>query len=103
GPLVYGGTAPAPSISFTSVPDIEASLARYPSELASWASGLPSLTGGEQGSILLVDLPVPVPLTGGARLPISSFQYWPGHTAADWASSEFKRLWLVPGLDMPLS
>jgi hypothetical protein len=103
GPLVYGGTAPAPSISFTGTGDLEASLARYPSELASWASGLSSLTGGEQGSILLVDLPVPVPATTGALLPISSFQYWPGHTLADWATSEFKRLWLVPGLDMPLA
>ena len=103
GPLVYGGVAPAPSISFAGAGDLEASLARYPSELASWASGLPSLTGREQGSILLVDLPVPVPATTGALLPISSFQYWPGHTLADWATSEFKRLWLVPGLDMPLA
>jgi hypothetical protein len=101
--LVYGGTAPAPSVSFTSVADIEASLARYPSELASWASGLPSVTGGEQGSILLIDLPTPVPMSGGALMADSTFQYWPGHTPADWAASEFKRLWLVPGLDMPLA
>jgi hypothetical protein len=103
GPLVYGGTAPAPSLSFTGPADLQASLARYPSELAAWASGLSSLAGGEQGSILLVDLPVPVPMTGGELMPDSTFQYWPGHTAADWAASEFKRLWLVPGLDMPLA
>jgi hypothetical protein len=103
GPLVYGGTAPAPSISFTTVAGLEASLARYPSELASWASGLPSLAGGEQGSILLVDLPAPIPLTTGALLGDSTFLYWPGHTAADWATAEYKRLWLVPGLEMPLA
>jgi hypothetical protein len=100
---VYGGTAPAPSLSFTGAADLQASLARYPSEFASWASGLSSLTGGEQGSILLVDLPAPVPMTAGALLGDSTFLYWPGHTAADWASTEFKRLWLVPGLDMPLN
>lgn len=103
GPLVYGGTAPVPSFSFTPSSGVQASLARYPSELASWASGLSGLTGGEQGAILLVDLPAPVPMTQGALLPISTFQYWPGHTTADWASSEFKRLWLIPGLQMPLA
>lgn len=103
GPLVYGGTAPAPSISFAGREDLEASLARYPSELASWANGLPGLVSGEQGSILLIDLPAPVPMTAGALLPISTFQYWPGHTTAEWATQEFKRLWLVPGLYMPLA
>jgi hypothetical protein len=100
---VYGGTAPAPSISFTSAADVEASLARYPSELSSWASGLSGLPRGEQGSILLVDLPAPVPMTAGALLADSTFQYWPGHTLANWAASEYKRLWLIPGLDMPLA
>jgi hypothetical protein len=50
GPLVYGGTAPAPSISPTGIADVQGSLARYPSELASWASGLSSALGGQQGS-----------------------------------------------------
>jgi hypothetical protein len=104
GPLVYGGTAPAPSLSPTGVADLEASLARYPSELASWAAGLQGLAGGgPQGSILLVDLPIPVPTTLGALMPISTFQYWPGHTLADWMTVDFKRLPLVPGLDMPLA
>jgi hypothetical protein len=103
GPLVYGGTAPAPSVSFTTLADLEASLARYPSELASWATGIQSLAGGEQGAILLVDVPAPVPMTAGALMPISTFQYWPGHTLADWVAAEFKRLWLIPGLQMPLA
>jgi hypothetical protein len=103
GPLVYGGTAPAPSISPTGIADLEASLARYPSELSSWASGLPSLLGGQQGSILLVDLPLPAPTTVGALMPDSTFQYWPGHTLADWAALDFKRLPLVPGLDLPIT
>jgi hypothetical protein len=103
GPLVYGGIAPAPSISFTDLTGLEASLARYPSELSSWASGLSGLLGGVQGSILLVDLPAPLPMTAGALMPLSTFQYWPGHTLVDWAAAEYKRLWLVPGLTMPLA
>jgi hypothetical protein len=104
GPLVYGGTAPTPSFSPTGIADLEASLARYPGELASWAGGLQSLAGGgPQGSILLVDLPVPLPTTFGALMPDSTYQCWPGHTLADWMMSDYKRLALVPGLDMPLA
>jgi hypothetical protein len=104
GPLVYGGTAPAPSVSFTDVADAQASLARYPSEVSSWASGLSGLLGGgPQGGLLLVDLPIPVPMTAGGLMPISTYQYWPGHTLADWMTADFKRLWLVPGLDLPLA
>jgi hypothetical protein len=104
GPLVYGGTAPTPSISLTGVADLEASLARYPSELESWAGGLQSLLGGgPQGSILLIDLPLPVPATTGALMPDSTFLYWPGHSLADWMMSDFKRISLLPGLQMPLA
>jgi hypothetical protein len=104
GPLVYGGTAPAPSVNFTSASDLQASLARYPSELTSWAGGLQSiLGGGPQGSILLVDLPIPAPATAGALMPDSTFRFWPGHTAADWAAVDYKRLWIEPGLDLPLA
>jgi hypothetical protein len=102
GPLVYGGTAPVPSISFTGASDLQASLARYPSELSSWADGLSGTLGGEHGSVLVIDLPAPIAMTVGGLLGDSTFLYWPGHTAADWAAIEFKRLWLVPGLDMPL-
>ena len=42
-------------------------------------------------------------MTTGALLGDSTFLHWPGHTAADWASADFKRLWLIPGLDMPLA
>jgi hypothetical protein len=102
GPLVYGGTAPVPSISFTAAADLEASLARYPADLTSWIGGLPSVAGGTQGSILLVDLPVPGPATTGGLMADSTFQYWPGHTFADWLTADYKRLWIVPGLTMPL-
>ncbi len=63
----------------------------------------PGATDAPPGSIFLVDLPFPLPLTAGAFLPISTFQYWPGHTDADWAASDYRRLWIEPGLGVPLA
>ena len=73
---------------------------------ASWASALPStLSGSPQGSILLVDLPPRIPTTAGVPAPLVT--YWltaAGETEADLAAAGLrKRLWLHPGLAMPLS
>jgi hypothetical protein len=104
GPLVYGGVAPAPSVSGTNIAALQAAIARYPAELQSWAQGLAgALQGGPSGSILLIDLPMPVPLTAGAFLPIATYLNWPGHTVADWAVSDYKRIWIEPGLSVPLA
>jgi hypothetical protein len=104
GPLVYGGVAPAPSINGADIGSLQAALARYPDEVASWAQGLTgTLAGGPQGSILLVDLPMPVPLTSGAFLPLATYLNWDGHTVADWAVSDYKRIWIEPGLSVPLA
>jgi hypothetical protein len=110
GPLVYGGVAPAPSLSVTDLGALKAAVDRYPSEIASWAGalggtlfGAMSGTGGMGGSILLVDLPVPIPLTGGVFLPSATYLNWPGHTLADWAASDYKRIWIEPGLSIPLA
>ena len=104
GPLVYGGVAPALSVSGTDLGALQAAIARYPAELASWAQGVAgALGGGTQGSILLVDLPMPVPLTGAAFLPIATYLNWPGHSLADWATTDYKRIWIEPGLSIPLA
>jgi hypothetical protein len=42
-------------------------------------------------------------MTIGALLGDSTYLYWPGHTIADWASSDYKRLWIEPGLSIPLA
>lgn len=104
GPLVYGGTAPSLSVSGTDLRALEDAIARYPAELASWAAGLAGMLQGDaQGSILLVDLPMPVPLTAGAFLPIATYLSWPGHTIADWGGIDYKRVWIEPGLGVPLA
>ena len=104
GPLVYGGAAPSLSISGSDLSALAAAIARYPSELQSWAQGLAgTVQGGVQNSILLVDLPMPVPLTAAAFLPSSTYLNWPGHTTADWAGIDYKRAWIEPGLSIPLA
>jgi hypothetical protein len=100
GPLVYGGTAPAPSLSGTDLAALEAALASYPGELQSWAAGLTGTLGGSAaGSVLLIDVPAPVPATTGIFLPpYSTYLNWPGHSEADWVGADYKRPWLVPGV-----
>jgi hypothetical protein len=104
GPLVYGGTAPSLSIDGTDLGALKDAVERYPSELHSWAQGLSgSVQGGSQGSILVVDLPMPVPLTAAVFLPLATYLNWPGHTTADWATTDYKRVWIEPGLSVPLA
>ncbi|MEA2481116.1 MAG: hypothetical protein QOJ07_3038 [Thermoleophilaceae bacterium] len=103
GPLVYAGSPPPPSINGTDIAALQAGLARYPDDLASWARALPgTLSGSTQGSILLVDLPAPIPLTAGLFSPIVTYYNGQGETEADLATKDYKRLWVVPGLTMPL-
>ncbi|HEX6714566.1 MAG TPA: hypothetical protein VF066_14325 [Thermoleophilaceae bacterium] len=104
GPLVYGGMAPALSASGTDLGALQAAIERYPSELQAWAEGVGgTLGGGTQDSILLVDLPMPFPLTAAAFLPLATYLNWSGHTLADWATSDYKRFWIMPGLGVPLA
>jgi hypothetical protein len=55
-------------------------------------------TADPRGAIFLVDLPAPAPLTAGAFLPLKTFTYWPGHSDADFAVSDYKRPWIAPGV-----
>ena len=104
GPLVYGGTAPALSMSGTDLGAMQAAIARYADELSSWAAAIGGTLGGSPaGSIMVIDLPVPVPLTAAAFLPLVTYINWPGHSAEDFASSDYKRIWIEPGLSIPLA
>ena len=103
GPLVYGGVAPALSVNGADLATLQAAIAAYPAAFSSWASGISGAVGGVQGSIVLIDLPMPVPLTSAAFVELSTYLHWPGHTIADWATADYKRLWIEPGLGIPLA
>lgn len=103
GPLVYGGTMPTLSLNGDDVAALEAALQRYPSDVASWAMGISgSLGGSPQGSVMLVDLPMPPPLTQGVLASAVTYYNGQGETLADLATEDYKRLWTVPGLVLPL-
>ncbi len=103
GPLVYAGSPPPPSLNGADLGALQAGLARYPDDLAGWASALPStLSGSTEGSILLVDLPLPVPLHAGVFAPLIT-HYSDDESLAELALIDYKRTWLVPGLQMPLA
>jgi hypothetical protein len=105
GQLVYGGTAPAPSVNSTDIATLAAALVAYPAQLESWAQSLPSLVRDPDGpgNIVLVDLPMPAPLTTGVFLELATYLNWDGHSLADWATGDYKRSWVLPGLGVPLS
>jgi hypothetical protein len=104
-PLVYGGAAPGLSVSSTDISALVAAIAAYPAELQAWASALQGTAIGAaaRNSILLVDLPMPAPLTTGAFVELSTYLQWDGHSLADWADGDYKRSWVMPGLGVPLS
>jgi hypothetical protein len=82
---------------------LQSALARYPEQLASWAAAQQSRLGPVDGSILVVDLPMPLPITTLPFLAISQYLHWPGHSMQDWQSIDYKRSWIMPGLGVPLA
>ena len=56
-----------------------------------------------QDKVLVVDLPAPAPATASVFLPQSTFRYWPGHSDADWTTTDYTRSWIAPGLGVPLA
>lgn len=104
GPLVYGGVAPIPSVDGLDLGALTASLSGYAEELATWVAGLTgTLAGGTAGSVLVVDLPLPLPLVAGIFLPLLSHLQWKGHTPTDLVAEDYKRSWILPGLQFPLA
>jgi hypothetical protein len=103
GPLVYGGTLPTLSLNGDDPAALLAGVANYPGEVASWAQALSGTVGSQfRGSVLLVDLPMPPPLTQGVLAPDMTYYNGQGETIADLAGDDYKRLWVVPGLALPL-
>lgn len=103
GPLVYGGTMPALSMNGSDVGALDAALQRYPADVSSWAMAVSgAFQGGAKGSVMLVDLPMPPPLTQGVLAADMTFYNGQGETITDLATEDYKRLWTVPGLVLPL-
>jgi hypothetical protein len=105
GPLIYGGAAPLPSFNANDLESVISGIESYPEELASWASALPGLLGDltVKDSVMVVDLPLPAPLTTGIFLALATYLQWDGHTIVDWADDDYKRSWVLPGLGVPLA
>jgi hypothetical protein len=99
GPLVYAGTLPNPGLSVGpgGLEGLALALQNYPDQVTAWAKAFPGGASKLAGSIVLVDVPAPVPLTTSVDLLGETFLYWPGHTETDWAEGDYKRLWIVPG------
>src|SRR5581483_9582194 len=38
-----------------------------------------------------------------AFLPLATYLSWPGHSEADWGTIDYKRIWIEPGLSVPLA
>ncbi|WP_320672134.1 hypothetical protein [Patulibacter defluvii] len=101
GPLVYGGALPLPSVNTlgTDLQGLLSALDRYPAELLSAVTALvaqiPRMS--MRGAIVVVDLPLPLPLPESTFLPLLSGFHWPGHSVADIALRDYKRLWIPLG------
>ena len=103
GPLVYGGALPVPSLSSGDLSTLQPGLARYPDDLATWAQATRGRLGPLDGAILVVDVPMPVPITSAAFLPIAQYLHWPGHGVEEWSQIDYRRTWIMPGLGVPLA
>ncbi|CAB4916268.1 unannotated protein [freshwater metagenome] len=105
GPLVYGGVLPLPSLdSLTDAGALSAALAAFPGQLLSAVTGLlGTLGGGVRDSILVVDLPLPLPVPAGIFAALLSHLQWEGHGPQDILLEDYKRSWILPGLGIPLS
>jgi hypothetical protein len=105
GPLVYGGTAPLPSFNVDDLASVVAGIKSYPAELLQWASDLPSLVKGQltRNSVMVVDVPLPLPLTTAIFPALATYLQWQGHSIVDWLVDDYKRNWVLPGLGVPLA
>lgn len=107
GNLVYAGVPPVPDITgLTDLAALTAALESYPDQLTSWLDGLLGTllgAGDLDGSILLVDLPLPLPLTAAIFAPLITYLHWPGHNVAELAEIPYDRSWIVPGVGLPLA
>src|SRR5207302_10922369 len=95
GPLVYLGAGPAPSIEPGNPQTLPEAVALYERTLTGWLSAAIAGAGRSlKGSIVMIDLPLPLPITTAAFLPLLTY-YYPTEGFATAGSESYKRLWIA--------
>src|SRR5579875_1376793 len=54
------------------------------------------------GSVVLVDLAVPLPLSAEGLVMLADYLHWPGHDLDDWKAIDYRRLWIGPWPELDL-
>ncbi|MDX6668452.1 MAG: hypothetical protein QOK04_1832 [Solirubrobacteraceae bacterium] len=91
---MYGGTAPAPSLSGVGPSELQASLQRYGQDLAAWAQAAATLRPDQvAGNIVLIDLPEPPQLTESFFYSEMNYYHWSGHVPEP--TRDYKRLFVA--------
>jgi len=100
GKLVYLGAGPPVSISPSDPGGLPAAVELYESTMQSWISAAIAGAGGSlQGEIVLIDLPLPLPLTTAIFAPLADYDYNPEEPAGGF-SEDYKRLWIAGGVGL---
>jgi hypothetical protein len=97
GRLVYLGAGPPPSISPEQPGGIPAAVALYESTLENWIrAAIAGVGDGLRGNIVMIDLPLPLPLTTAIFAPMADYDYDPEEPAGGF-TQDYKRLWIAAG------
>jgi hypothetical protein len=97
GKLTYLGAGPAVSISPGDPGGIPATLELYESSMSSWLSAAIASAGASlQGAVVLIDLPLPLPLTTAIFAPMADYDYDPEEPTGGF-TQDYKRLWIAGG------
>ncbi|HEX4187718.1 MAG TPA: hypothetical protein VHY83_07475 [Solirubrobacteraceae bacterium] len=97
GPLVYLGAGPAPSLESSNPLTAPEAAELYERNLSSWLTAAIAGAGSSlRGSIAMIDLPLPLPLSVAAFLPLMTY-YYPPEDLALAGTESYKRLWIAGG------
>jgi hypothetical protein len=100
GKLTYLGAGPPVSISPGDPGGIPAAIQLYESTMKGWLSAAIAGAGTSlQGSIVLIDLPLPLPLTTAIFASMADYYYNPEEPTGA-AIGDYKRLWIASGVGL---
>ncbi|MCW2969975.1 MAG: hypothetical protein JWO23_1102 [Solirubrobacterales bacterium] len=100
GRLTYLGAGPPVSISPGDPGGVPAAVALYETSMESWLSAAIAAAGTSlQGAVVLIDLPLPLPLTTAIFAPMADYDYDPEEPAGGF-TQDYKRLWITNGVGL---